>query len=291
MSVAAPARGFVDRLRHRIADLPLTPFLGRLTKRFLAVNSFEAATTLAAKAFLTGVPALFVFAAFAPDPMREQLIDSLRAVLGLREGTLSEVTQVYGAGEHLRQQTGVFSAVFTLLMAAQVARTLQRLCRRAWLVTARAPVPRQIWRWLLWLPAWLTVLLLQAYFHDGFGFGPWLGLVVSLVVSMLVWWWTQHLLLEGLIGWLPLLPGAVLAGAGMVAVQYASHLVMPRTVARSVAEFGPFGLVLTLMSWLIAGCAVVVFAITIGAFLAEEEPFRRWLGSPSAPTPIELPQD
>jgi membrane protein len=108
----------------------------------------------------------------------------------------------------------------------------------------------------------------------------WLGVLVSLAVETALWWWTQHLMLEGRIGWPPLLPGAVLTGVGTVAIQYGSHLVMPRTVAHSVAEFGPFGLVLTLLSWLITACGVVVFAITIGAVVAREAPLRDLLGTP-----------
>ncbi|WP_406298700.1 YihY/virulence factor BrkB family protein [Embleya sp. NBC_00888] len=280
----------MPRLRGRVKDLPVMAFVGRLTTRFLVVNSIEAATTLAAKMFLAGVPALFVFAAFAPEALREELRDSLRAVLGLPAGSLDEVARVHDAGAHLRQQTGAASALFTLLMAVQVARSLQRLCRRAWFVRATGFSLRLILRWLLCMSVWLVALLLQSQFHEGFGVGPWLGVVMLLVASMLVWWWTQYLFLEGRIGWLPLLPSSLLAALGTVGVQYGSHLVMPRAVARSVAEFGPFGLMLTLMSWLVVACAVVVFAITIGAFLAEEEPLRGLLGAPAPPSNIDPPQ-
>jgi len=258
------------------------PFVGRLTERVLAVNAIEAATTLAAKVFLAGVPALFVFAAFAPESMRARLVDSLQAVFGLPAGALDDVTRVYDAGTELREQTGAFSAVLTLLMAAQVTRTLQRLCARAWSVLP-GKATHLVWRWLVWLPAWLATLLFQATLHDGFGVGRWFGVVLSSVSAVLVWWWTQHLLLQGRIGWLPLLPGAVLTGIGLVLFQYGSHLVMPRTVERSIAEFGPLGFVLTLMSWLIAACGVIVFAITIGAVAAREEPLCHVLGTPPPP--------
>ncbi|MET7301626.1 ribonuclease BN [Embleya sp. NPDC005575] len=287
MSFRAPSQGSVARLRSRVEDMPVMAFVGRLTTRFLVVNSVEAATTLAAKVFLAGVPALFVFAAFAPEALREELVDSLRAVLGLPAGSLDEVSRVHDAGSHLRQQTGAASAVFTLLMAAQVARSLQRLCRRAWFVRAVGFSPRLIGRWVLCLSVWLIVLLLQSQLHSGFGAGAWLGVVVLFVAWVLVWWWTQHLFLEGRIGWWPLLPSALLTALGTVGVQYGSHLVMPRAVARSVAEFGPFGLMLTLMSWLVAASAVVVFAITIGAFVAEEEPLRSLLGAPEPPRHID----
>lgn len=150
--------------------------------------------------------------------------------------------------------------------------------------------PRLIGRRLLGSSVWLVALLFQAQLHNGFGAGPRLGVVVLFVASVLLWWWTQHLLPEGRIGWWPLLPGSLSAALGTIGMQYGSHLVMPRAVARSVAEFGPLGLMLTLMSWLVAACAVVVFAITIGAFLAEEEPLGSLLGAPEAPRHIDPPQ-
>ncbi len=113
-------------------------------------------------------------------------------------------------------------------MAVQVARSLHRLCRRAWFVRT--------------------------------------------------------------VGFSPLLPSALLTAPGTVGVQYGSHPVMPGAVARGVAEFGPFGLMPTLMSWLVAASAVVVFAITIGAFVAEEEPPRSLLGAPEPPRHIDPPQ-
>ncbi|XUM03345.1 hypothetical protein ACQ86F_07930 [Streptomyces venezuelae ATCC 10712] len=54
---------------------------------------------------------------------------------------------------------------------------------------------------------------------------------------------------------------------------------MPGALNRALAEYGSLGLVLTLLSWLIAVCAALTFAVTIGAVLAQEPPLDRYLGT------------
>ncbi|MFI6010159.1 hypothetical protein ACIBAG_15305 [Streptomyces sp. NPDC051243] len=52
----------------------------------------------------------------------------------------------------------------------------------------------------------VTLLSATACFHgalqDGFGAGPWRGIPVSVITSILMWWCPQHLLLVGRVRWL-----------------------------------------------------------------------------------------
>ncbi|MCY0918500.1 hypothetical protein OS965_09975 [Streptomyces sp. H27-G5] len=89
--------------------------------------------------------------------------------------------------------------------------------------------------------------------------------------------WTQHLFLAGRIGWTALLPGAVLASIATTMLSLSATLYMPAALNRALNEYGSLGLVLTLLSWLIAICAAVTFALTIGAVLAQEPPLNRFL--------------
>ncbi|GAA3377285.1 hypothetical protein GCM10020367_52370 [Streptomyces sannanensis] len=255
------------------------PFTARFLARMTAVNTVEAAMRLAAQAFLAALPFLIVVAAFAPGSMQNLLADSLSDVTGISGKSLDEVRKAFTAQGTAQQSYGAVGALVTLVSATAYSRALQRICERCWNLP-RAGVRPGLWRWLLWLLVWLAVLLVQAPLRDGLGAGSGLGLVLSFLSAVLMWWWTQHLLLVGRIGWAPLVPGALLTGTGVVLCGYVSRLVMPRTLDRSLAEFGPLGAVFTMLSWLIAVYVVVVVALTLGQVVATSRPFAVLLGSP-----------
>ncbi|MFD3564677.1 YhjD/YihY/BrkB family envelope integrity protein [Streptomyces sp. NPDC058686] len=256
------------------------PFITRLTRQMVDVSLLDSSTRLAAQAFLTAVPVLFVVAAFAPSAVRDRLVESATYALGLSGAALSQVQQVFAAPDDTTRDTsGAVGVLVTLLSATSCSRALQRVCERSWHVPP-AGLRLIAWRWLVWLLVWLAALVVQGLLRDGFGLGRWLGLLLSFVSSTLLWWWTQHLLLGSRVGWLPLLPGAVLTGTGVVALAWASRFYLPRTLNRSVDEFGPLGLVFTLLSWLIALFTVVCVGIATGYVLAHEPPLARRLGTP-----------
>lgn len=260
-----------------------TPLIGRVVHQLVSVNIFDSATRLAAQAFLSAIPVLFVIGAFAPQYVRDQLISSLHAVMGLNGSSLDEVQHVLSAEEgDAKETSGIVGAVVTLLSATACSRALQRVCERSWHVPA-AGLRLIAWRWVVWLAVWLLALLAQGSVHNNLRAGPWAGVPLSLLASLLLWWWTQWLLLGGRVDWLPLLPGAVLTATGVVGLTWGSRLYMPRTLQRSVDQFGPLGAVFTMLSWLIALFTCITVGIALGYVVAREEPFGRWLGTRDPP--------
>ncbi|MFD9688728.1 YhjD/YihY/BrkB family envelope integrity protein [Kitasatospora sp. NPDC059088] len=268
-------------LRGRTATLRDAPFPSRLAAQLLHIHVLDTATRLAAQAFLTAIPVVFVLAAFMPDEVRSSVSDSLRTVLGLRGAAYDEVTQVLrtDSGSATTETYGGLGIVVTLLAATSCSRVLQRLCERSWHLPHLAG-RLAAWRWLAWLLVWLAVLIVQGQVRTGFGLGDSLGVFLYLVSAVLLWWWTQHLLLGGRVPWLPLLPGAVLTSAALTALAWGSRLYIPRSLNRSVAQFGPLGLVFTLLSWLIVVFTAVTLGIGIGYVLAGQGRLARLLGTP-----------
>ncbi|MGW1881610.1 YhjD/YihY/BrkB family envelope integrity protein [Streptomyces sp. NPDC001970] len=255
------------------------PVVTQLTARMVAVNIFDSATRLAAQCFVTAVPLLFVVGSFAPEGVRNQLISSVSSVFGLTGASRDQLEQVYrSTDDNLRDATGVIGALMVLLSATACSRAMQRLCKRAWLIP-RTGTKIAAWRWLAWIGVWLSVLTVQAPVRDGFGAGLWLAIPVTMLSQTLLWWWSQHLLLGGLIGWRPLLPGALLTGFAVTALSIGSRYYMPRAINRSLAEYGPVGTVLTLLSWLIVLCVAIAVGVTAGAVLAREPWLARRLGT------------
>ncbi|MFE6096528.1 ribonuclease BN [Streptomyces massasporeus] len=261
------------RTAARIAAGLRSGSMARLVSRLSTLNIVEGAVRLAAQAFLTALPLLMTVAAFAPGWMQDLLADSLRAVLGMRGDTLDELRRVFSATGTTRNTAGAVSALVTLLSATAFSRALQAVFERCWHLP-RAPLRVAVWRWLLWLVVWLACLLIQAPLRDAFGAGAVPGVLLSVVSATLLWWWSQHLLLGGRIGWRSLLPGALLAGSGTVLLSLAARVLMPTAMERSLDEFGPLGPVFTFLSWLIAVFLVAVSGLALGEYVASTTWYR-----------------
>ncbi|WP_234312030.1 YhjD/YihY/BrkB family envelope integrity protein [Streptomyces griseus] len=271
--MAASAKVFHARVESRF------PVVTRLVDRMVSVNIFDSATRLAAQCFLTAVPLVFVVGAYAPTSVQKQLIASVSAVFGLTGAAKSQLEQAFQphSGD-LQQATGVIGGLMVLLSATAVSRAVQRLCRRAWR-TPRAGTSLAPWRWLVWIAVWLVVLVLQEPLRDGFGLGLWLGLPITLVAQTALWWWTQHLLLNGVVRWPPLLPGAALTAIAATALSATAHFYMPRAINRALEEYGSAGSVFVLLSWLIVVCVAVAVGISVGAVMSQEPFMARRLGT------------
>ncbi|MEU5537527.1 YhjD/YihY/BrkB family envelope integrity protein [Streptomyces sp. NPDC020362] len=256
------------------------PVVTHLADRMVSVNIFDSATRLAAQSFLTAVPLLFVVGAYAPPPVRHQLITSVRTVFGVTGAVDAQLVHALSPTTgNLQQATGVVGGLMVLLSATAVSRALQRLCKRAWEIP-RAGTRIAPWRWLAWLVLWLAVLVVQGPMRDGFGVGAWLGIPFTVLGLTGLWWWTQHLLLGGLIGWKPLLPGAVITAIALTALSGTARLYLPRALNHGLSEYGSLGPVFIMLSWLIVVCVAVAISISAGAVVAQEPSLARRLGSP-----------
>ncbi|POX37329.1 ribonuclease BN [Streptomyces sp. Ru73] len=240
-----------------------------LARQLAGVGVLDNATRLAAQAFLTALPLLIAIAAYSPDALRAELIASLRSLFGVTGPLMSQVDQVYRGGPGARQTWGALGVLVAVVSATGFVRALQRLCERSWHLP-RAGVRIAVWRWFVWLAVWLAVLVCQGRLHGGFGAAPASGVALQVVVAVLMWWWTPHLLLAGRIGWRPLFPGALVTGGAVVAFTGLSGFWLPHSLAASVQRYGPLGSVFTVLSWLILFFATVVLAVSVGYVLARD---------------------
>ncbi|MFC1411754.1 YhjD/YihY/BrkB family envelope integrity protein [Streptacidiphilus sp. N1-12] len=278
-----PARQALKELpataqRLRVTAEQRLPVITRLTAQLLVINILDVATRLAAQLFLTSVPLLFAIAAFAPQFVRDQLVESVRTVFGLTGQPLDQLTDLYrNTDDAFVNTTGVIGALMALMSATACSRVVQRLCEKSWgLPKAGARIA--VWRWFAWICSWLVILIAQQPLRTGFGAGLWLGIPLSFLASALVWWWTQHLLLGPRSRWRPLLPGAVLTAVAMTALSMTALIYMPLAINNSQQKFGSLGPVFTMLSWLIVLCVGIVGGIALGQVLATEPPLSHWAG-------------
>ncbi|MEV4558588.1 YhjD/YihY/BrkB family envelope integrity protein [Kitasatospora sp. NPDC049285] len=267
--VAESAKGAPERI----------PLVGRALSNLIRVNLLDNATRLAAQAFLSALPALFVVAIFAPATIKHSITGSLREQLGLHGPAQQQVQQLMSTQHDTASQSfGAIGVLVTLASATALSRALQRVCERAWEMP-KTGARLALWRWVVWLLGWLVFLVIQVPLRHGFGAGLWLGIPLEFLASTGVWWWTQHLLLGARIRWYPLLPGAALCGIAEVGLGIASKVYLPHAMTTSVNQFGPYGVVFTCLSWLIVLFTAITLALVLGRVISEEPPVARYLGT------------
>jgi membrane protein len=173
----------------------------------------------------------------------------------------------------VRSQTGIVGLVLVVASAINFARALQATYQRVW---DQPPGTGMIERrqCAFWLLGWVTYLLTIALTTQILGLGTaWSPgrLVAQSVTATVLWTWTARTLLRGRVSWSELWVGGVLTGVGTTMLSEASRLVMPRYVASNVQQFGPWGLVFALASWLIVFTTVIVFCAVVGRVIVEDE--------------------
>ncbi|MGW2343019.1 YhjD/YihY/BrkB family envelope integrity protein [Streptomyces sp. NPDC001661] len=257
------------------------PLAGRIVQQLVRVGILDMATRLAAQAFLAALPMLIALASFCPPLVRRELLRSLRTLIGTSGPVVRQAEDVTGGGDAVVHSWGAAGVLVALLSATAFTRALQRLCERSWELP-RSAVRFVAWRWAVWLLVWVVMLIVQGALHRAFGAGAVIGYPLQFAAAALMWWWTQHLLLAGRVPWLPLLPGALLTAAGVVAFCGVSGLWLPRALRMSVERYGALGSVFTVLSWLIVFFTLVVFGVAVGRVLAQEEFLRHRVGAATA---------
>jgi membrane protein len=249
----------------------------RLVSELLRVEVVDRSMALAAQALLALVPLLVVAAAFLPEAAIDAAYERLQAVTGIRSVQASQLAESVSTGvnaEHVRAQVGVVGIVITLLSATSYSRATQRAYEKVWSLGHVGGLPG-LKRSFFWLLGWLAGFQLIAVAERLVG-GDSVALEVAgfglrAVLSVLLYWWSLRFLLADRVRWRALLPAAALTGVAVVAYAAGSTVVMPAYAAASAEEFGAFGLVLTLATWLVGLSGVQVVAAVIGRVVAEDQ--------------------
>ena len=94
-------------------------------------------------------------------------------------------------------------------------------------------------------------------------------------------------MLRGEVRWRPLLPTAVVTGLGTSVYALGADVWMPVTVTGNFAQFGAFGIALSLVTFFTGLAFIIVIGAVIGPVLAQaNDPVGRWLRGGAA-TPLE----
>ncbi|MEI6620889.1 MAG: YhjD/YihY/BrkB family envelope integrity protein [Actinomycetes bacterium] len=257
--------------------------VGRIYNRLLEIEFIDRSIALSAKAFIAFFPFLLGIVIIAPDTIQESISSSLIDRFGLSGDSRDLVRGTFGSASASDATIGMFGLIMLILYATSFTNALQRIYLRAW---RRPPGGglRNNGRGLAWLAGIVALIAINGLLGRALVSPPAGGLirfVLGATSSVLLWWWTARTMLRSEVRWRPLLPGAVITGVGLLLYTLSANLWMPRMVASNTADFGFFGVSLSIVTGFVGVAFVVVIAAALGPTMSEGDgPFARWLRGP-----------
>jgi hypothetical protein len=127
-----------------------------------------------------------------------------------------------------------------------------------------------------WLFVWLAFLAFEAWFGSQTGTLPWATAVgVNVFLHLGFWWWTLHSLLLGDVAWSDLLPTATITSVAVLLLARGSGLVMPVYARSMIGQYGSFGLILAMATWMVAMAGALVLSAAVGTLVTQTPSWRR----------------
>jgi membrane protein len=236
-------------------------------ERLVAIQFVDRSVALGSLAFTALVPLLLIAAAYVPgsDALSDDLIERFH----LSGSSADLVRQVFAQPDDVRQSVSWLGLVLLIASSLSFTRALQRVYEHAWRLDSRGlRGTRAGLTWLAGVVLWVTVFATVRRWLIGLG-GPAVAFVVLLGGNAIVWLWSPHVLLAHRVAWQRLVPSAALTSVAMSAISVGSVVYMPQAIEDSASAYGPIGIAIALVSWLVAIGFALVACAGVGAVLGE----------------------
>jgi membrane protein len=249
----------------------------RLWERLLEIEFLDRSIALAGKAFVSFFPMVIVVAAFLPERARQSILTALTFRLGLRGDTLDLAREAFSTSDELKDATSWVGLLLMIFFAASFVTALQRTYLRAW----RRPPTSGVGRYVrgavvvALVLAGMAALGMAGSAAEG-GLGVGVVALVGFVVTTVVWWFAAWYLLLGHVRARALLSTGLVTSVTTGLYAISAAVWMPGVVEENEAQFGFFGIGLSLVTWFSGAAICILVGACIGPVLAEDA---GWLGS------------
>jgi membrane protein len=236
-------------VEHRVAERVKASTTGRIWSRLNAIDFMNSSMVFSALAVLCLFPFLFIVAAKIGGDARPALIRRM----GLDHNAAKAIDSLMSPGTHAATTLDFVGAVWILLGAVGIASTLQAWYQKVYDQPPGGKKMRQLTAQLVWVTGLVFYLALQDFLNrDVTQVGVRVLIyAVFFVVAVAFYWWTQHILLTGRVGWGELFPGAVATGVCVTGLSVFSAWLFSGQIVSSDRDYGGIGVVTVLMSYLI----------------------------------------
>ncbi|HKG03555.1 MAG TPA: YhjD/YihY/BrkB family envelope integrity protein [Conexibacter sp.] len=251
--------------------------------RLVEIQFVDRSIALGSLGFTALVPLLVIASAFLPgtDGLANELIERFH----LHGSTAQLVREVFAQPDAVRQSVSWLGVLLLVGASLSFTRGLQRVYERAWRLEARGLAGTK--SGLIWIAGIVVWSTLFASARDSLLdlTGPLASLIILLTGDAIMWLWSPWILLARRVDWRQLVPTALLTAVAMTAISIGSVIYMPEAIGRSATHYGPIGIAIALVSWLVGVGFALTLCAGIGAVLGGE-----WDG-PDAPIAAELSAD
>jgi membrane protein len=263
----------------RIRELAVAPgsLPGRLLARLTEIGGVQRATVLGAQAFTSLIPYLVVASALVPTNEDESFADTIVERFDLEGRAADGVRALFASAGEVESGITLLGIAILLITVVSFTRALQGTYERAYRLepSGLAGLPRGL-LWLGGLAVWLSLASIREEMQDWFG--PAFAATVALGFAFVLWLWTPMILLGGRVTMRLLVPGAVVSGALMTALAFASAVYMPILIENAAQRYGLIGIAFSLQGWLLTLAIAIVAGAVVGGVLSEDMAARRRTG-------------
>ena len=265
---------WLDRLQQRYPPLalPIAVF-----KRFGEHGGGRLVTMISYWSFFSIFPLLLVFVAILnivlkdDENLRDRLVDGALGQVPVIGTQLNKSQEALG-GSWVTVAVGIATALWASLGAANALQTaLDEVWDTPMFERPNGAVQRaRSIAFLLVLAVGLTASTLAinaTSFVSSNELTVALGLLATLLVNVLILLTTFWLLTSGPTSWRELLPGTLVAAAGLVVLQSLGRWVVRRYIAGASDTYGTFAIVIALLSWFYLVSRVVLLGAELNAVL------------------------
>lgn len=222
---------------------------GEYWTRLTAIDFMTSSFAFAALGVLCAFPFLSIVAAATGGDFRQTIVTRM----GLDEAAARDVNALISSGNKAVATLSMFSAAFLLVGALGMASTLQNWYRKIYDQTTSEPLLKKLAYQTGGLVAFsgyisLNVLILNAARPLG---GRPLMFAIQLLLSTVFWWGSAYFMLFRKIPLRQLLPAGVATGAFITGLGVFSSLLFSSEITAGRETYGPAGVVLALISYLV----------------------------------------
>jgi len=186
--------------------------------------------------------------------------------MGLNPQAAKDVDALISAGHQTVSALSVLGAIVLVLFAVGIPGVLQAWYQKVYDQPPPHGSLKSLVYKLVWVAGFLAYLWLEALAgqQTGPAGGRLLTFVCEFAIAVLFWWWTVHFLLHGRIGWRALLPAALATGFCLTGLAVFSLLLFSGSVTSGEKSYGPIGVVLVLLYYLIGGGVCLLLGAVFG---------------------------